>query len=239
MTQGSIHTVAIPGLCCSARLYEPVLPNLWTHGAVTIADTRRDRSLRGIAERLLSDAPSRFALAGISMGGYVALEVMRHAPERVLAIALISTSARADAPDQAAARRVLLARVKAGGFEEVVSSAFPVLVDPRNRENTDLAAFWNDMAHEVGPAVFSRQLRAVVERGDSRRVLPQIACPAAVIHGAGDRLIPVEHGEEMAEAIGGAAFTVVEGGGHMVMQEQSNVVSAALDSLLERAASSA
>jgi pimeloyl-ACP methyl ester carboxylesterase len=108
------HTVLIPGLLCSARQYEPLLPAVWSYGAVTIADNRRDSTLTAMAQRLLAAAPDRFALAGLSMGGYVALEVMRLAPARVTALALISTSARADSPEQVASRREQERAVVAG-----------------------------------------------------------------------------------------------------------------------------
>ena len=118
-----VHTILVPGLLCSPRLYAPVLPALWRCGAVTVADTRRDRSIPAIAARLLAEAPERFALAGLSMGGYVALEVVRQAPERVAALALLSTSARPDTPEQTAVRREQLAMVAEGRFDEVVTPA--------------------------------------------------------------------------------------------------------------------
>src|SRR5664279_5759606 len=89
-----LHTVFIPGLLCSARLYDPLLPAAWAHGAVTVADTRRDDTIHAMGARLLHDAPERFVLVGLSMGGYVAHEVMRQAPERVSGLALIGPSPR-------------------------------------------------------------------------------------------------------------------------------------------------
>lgn len=90
MATPRLHTVFIPGLLCSARLYDPVLPTAWAHGAVTVADSRRDNTIHGMAARLLDDAPERFVLVGLSMGGYVAHEVMRQAPDRVIGLALIA-----------------------------------------------------------------------------------------------------------------------------------------------------
>jgi len=94
----------VPPLLCSARVYESVLDTVWSYGAVTIADTVRDDTIAGMATRLLRDASGRFVLLGTSMGGYVALEVVRQAPGRVAGLALVSTSARADSQDQVAAR---------------------------------------------------------------------------------------------------------------------------------------
>ena len=131
----ALQTILIPGLLCSPRLYEPVLPTLWTFGATTVADTRRDDRLAKIAQRLLASVPGPFALVGLSMGGYIALEVVRQAPERVLALALLSTSARPDTPEQAATRREQVAIVQAGRFDELIEAAFPLIVDAGNAHN--------------------------------------------------------------------------------------------------------
>jgi len=234
MTPLPLHTVLVPGLACSARLFEELMPYVWAHGAATLSDTRRDDSIGGIAERLLADAPPRFALAGISMGGYVALEVVRQAPERVRGLALISTSARSDTPEQEASRRQQINLTHAGKYNELVEAVFPVLVDPDHRDDARLAGFWSQMAHEIGPDVFCTQLEAVVNREDSRSLLPTIDCPTAVIHGAGDQLMPPDHAHETAAGIPHATITIVDGGGHMVAQEQPAAVGTAVDLLLRQ-----
>ena len=96
----------IPGLTCTARLYAEQIPALWQFGPVTVADHRRDDSMAAIARRILAAAPPRFALAGLSMGGYIAFEIMRQAPGRVVKLALLDTGARADVPEQTERRRV-------------------------------------------------------------------------------------------------------------------------------------
>ena len=235
MTESPLHTVLVPGLLCSARLYERVLPAVWAHGAVTIADTRRDDTLGGMAERLLADAPERFALVGLSMGGYVAFEVLRRASERVLAIALVSTTARPDTPAQTTRRRSQMAMARDGCFGELVETLFPMMVDAGAREDEDLHAVWTSMAHSVGPDTFCAQLAAIMTRPDSRPLLPTIACPAAVIHGAGDGLIAVEEGEELAAAITGAYRTIIDNCGHLSALERPGVVGATLGELLTAA----
>ena len=232
MTSRPLHTVLVPGLACSARLYEKLMPCVWKYGAATVADTRRDHSIGAIAERLLADAPPRFALAGISMGGYVALEVMRQAPERVRGLALISTSARSDTLEQQESRRQQIDLTHAGKFNVLVEAAFPLLVDPNHRDDDHLAEFWSKMAHEIGPDVFCAQLEAVINRLDSRPLLPTIDCPTAVIHGAGDQLVPPDHARETAAGIPRATLTIIDGGGHMVAQEQPAAVCKAVDLLL-------
>jgi pimeloyl-ACP methyl ester carboxylesterase len=227
------HTVLIPGLLCSARQYEPLLPAVWSYGAVTIADNRRDSTVTAMAQRLLAAAPDRFALAGLSMGGYVALEVMRLAPARVTALALISTSARADSPEQVASRREQERAVVAGRFGELVDAVYPVLVDSSNVERTDLADFWRTMANEIGPDAFLTQLEAAIGRPDSRPDLGSINCPTAVVHGIGDRLITSDNAVETADGIPGAQLTLVPGAGHMIPQEQPVAVAAAVGELLK------
>ena len=90
--------VLIPGLTCSARLYADQIPTLWRFGPVTVADHTRDDNMAAIARRILAAAPPRFALAGLSMGGYIAFEIMRQAPQRVAKLALLDTGARAETP---------------------------------------------------------------------------------------------------------------------------------------------
>ena len=233
MATGPLHTVLIPGLLCSARLYEQLLPTVWTYGGVTIADNRRDTTVTAMAQRLLTAAPERFVLAGLSMGGYVALEVMRLAPERVAGLALISTSARPDSPDQVASRREQELAVVAGRFGDLVDAVFPVMVDAGNIARTDLADFWSTMAAEVGPEAFLSQLEAVIGRPDSRPDLASIRCPTAVVHGTGDRLIAPDHALETRNAVPDARLTLVPNAGHMIGQEQPRALAAAVTELLE------
>jgi pimeloyl-ACP methyl ester carboxylesterase len=229
-----LHTVLVPGLGCSALLWEALLPVVWEHGSLSIADTRRDDTMAGMADRLLAAAPDRFALTGLSMGGYVSLEVMRRAPERVVGLALVSTNARDDTPEQLESRHAQIALVEGGKYDDLVASALPLLLDPANVDDKTLIAFWRDMAHQVGPEAFVTQLRAVLAREDSRPTLAAIGCPTAVVHGAGDQLMAVELAHETAAGIAGAELTVVDGGGHMVAREQPAEVGAALDAWLHR-----
>jgi pimeloyl-ACP methyl ester carboxylesterase len=227
-----VHTVLVPGLLCSPRLFAPQLPVLWRHGSVAVADTLRDDGLDAIAARLLADAPERFVLAGLSMGGYVALEVLRQAPERVAALALLSTSARPDAPEQTEARRAQIAQTRDGGFAEVVDAAFARVVAPSRSQDAELLAAVRAMAADVGPEAFVRQQEAVARRPDSRPLLASIACPALVVHGSDDLLIDPEHGRELAQGIPGARLELLEGCGHTSSLEAPEAVATALDRLL-------
>src|SRR5471030_480898 len=115
----SLPLVLVPGLTCTARLYGPQIAALWTLGQVTVADHRRDDDMAAIAARILADAPPRFALAGLSMGGYIAFAMMRLAPERIAKLALLDTSARADTPEQTAARHTQIAVAQSGRFAKI------------------------------------------------------------------------------------------------------------------------
>ncbi len=231
-----VHTILIPPLLCSARVYGPLLDTVWWHGAVSIADTRNDDSIAAMARRLLRDAPEQFALLGTSMGGYVALEVVRQAPERVIALALASTSARADTSLQIQARRQQSQLVEAGSFDALVDAAFPGIVSAHNESNQALQAEWRAMALAVGPDAFLRQQQAVIGRVDSRTLLPEISCPTAVIHGANDRLIPVEIARETSAAIPTSQLTVIDNAGHFLFHEQPGEAAAAVANFLAKVA---
>nr|WP_296766551.1 alpha/beta hydrolase [Rhodococcus sp. (in: high G+C Gram-positive bacteria)] len=215
-----MHTILVPPLLCSARVYGPLLDAVWQHGSVGIADTRRDVSIADIAARLLRDAPARFALVGTSMGGHVALEVVRQAPSRVSALALVSTSARADTPAQRDTRRQQSQLVEDGHFDDMVDATFPYVVAPHNAGNTAFAAEWRAMASAVGPDTFLRQQKAIMGRTDSRELLSSITCPAIVVHGAADQLIPVDIAREISDGVPNGDLVVLDQAGHFVFHEQ-------------------
>lgn len=227
--------VLVPGLLCSSSLWTPVLAPLWQRGPVTIADTRHDASLSGMAERLLASAPPRFVLAGLSMGGYVALEVMRRAPDRVAALGLISTQAHPDTPDQSAARRVQQQRLRDGEFDQIVEEFWTLAPAEAHGDDAALLAGWRAMAREVGAEATITQLEAIIARPDSRPDLAAIDCPTSVIHGRDDRLIPVERAEETAAGIPGATLVVIDDAGHMIPEEQTNALIEAMRALVDRA----
>src|SRR3979409_2456054 len=106
----------VPGLVSSPRIFAPVLPAMWRFGPVTVANHIRDDNMGAIARRILAEAPPRFGLAGHSMGGYIAFEIMRQAPDRVAKLALLNTSARPDTPEAIERRRGMIAAIEAGGF---------------------------------------------------------------------------------------------------------------------------
>src|SRR6476661_4918125 len=122
--------VLVPGLLCSARLFAPQIAALWPHGPIMVADHRRAQTMDEIADHILADAPPKFALAGLSMGGYIAFAMLRRAPERIAKLALLDTSARADTPEQTAARERLIGMAEAGQLADVVALLTPRFLHP-------------------------------------------------------------------------------------------------------------
>ncbi len=210
----------IPGLTATPRYYAPVIPALWKFGPVMVADHTRDDSVAAIARRVLAAAPPRFALAGHSMGGYIALEVMRQAGERVAKLALLDTAARADTPEQTERRRQQIALAAGGRMKAVVDLQFPNLVHPSRRADEALRRACDLMAEETGAEAFIRQQTAIIGRPDSRPSLAAVRCPTLVLVGEQDAVTPPERSQEMAAAIAGARLVVVPECGHMCALEQ-------------------
>ena len=225
--------VLIPGLLASARMYAGQIPQLWRVGPVQIADHTRDDSMSGIAQRILGMAPARFALVGLSMGGYIAFELLRQAPERIAKVALLDTSARADAPEQSAMRRAQMTLASQGRLAEVVEQQFPRLVHREHRADAALRQVFTLMAEDVGAAGFVRQQTAILGRADSRPTLGSIRCPTLVLVGEGDELTPPDRAAEIAAGIPAARLTTVPQCGHMSTLEQPDEVTRALLEWLE------
>ena len=226
--------VLVAGLYATPRFYEPQLPALWAFGPVTIADHRRDDSMAGIARRILSSAPQRFALAGHSMGGYIAFEIMRQAPQRVAKLALLDTAARPDTPEQSERRRSQIAIAAGGRMKAIVELQLPALVHPSRRSDPALRRSIELMAEETGAEAFIRQQTAIMGRADSRPTLAAICCPTLVLVGEQDEVTPPDRAREMAEGIAGARLVTLPECGHMCALEQPERVTQELAAWLER-----
>lgn len=228
----SLPTVLIPGLLCTPRLYAEQIPKVWRFGAVTVADHTRDDSMGGIARRILAEAPPRFALIGLSMGGYVAFEVERQAPDRVAKLALLDTTARPDAPEQTEQRKRQIEMARSGRFDGIAQLLFPRFVAAARHGDRALQAVVRTMADDTGPEAFVRQQTAIMNRVDSRPGLAAIRCPTLVLVGADDVLTPPDRAAEMAAAIPGARQVVVPACGHLSPLEQPQAVTDALVAFL-------
>jgi pimeloyl-ACP methyl ester carboxylesterase len=228
------HLVLIPGLSCDAALWEAQVSGLWDLAEFSIGDISRDDSIAVMASRILAQAPPRFAVAGASMGGYVAMEIWRRAPERVSRIALLSTNARADNRHQSAIRRGSLVTAQERGFEAVVRDSLNRLVRPEAPETLREAIV--TMSLRVGFDAYRRQQTAIIERPDSRDDLPTIDVPTMILVGEDDRFTPPALSEEMAGMIRGAVLERIADCGHFPTLEQPEAVTAALRRWLSQAA---
>ena len=225
---GDLPIVLVPGLNCSARLYAGQVPVLWRFGPVTIANHRRDDSMAAIATRVLATAPPRFALVGLSMGGYIAFAIAREAPERVLQLALLDTSARPDTAEQSERRRGLIALAEGGRFSEVPDLLLPVFLHRYRHGDETLRAVVHAMAEETGAQAFVRQQQAIMRRPDCRPLLASIRCPTLVLVGDGDELTPPALSEEIAAGIADARLVRVPDCGHLSTLERPEQVNGAL-----------
>lgn len=227
------NCIFLPGFMCDGRLFEAQKRALEAaghtcfDGSLTGADTLED-----LAAALLEKAPDNFAVIGLSMGGIVALELMRQAPQRVSRLALLNTTHRAD---RAGEKRIAqLARVQRGELDLVLREELkPTYMHPANRtpERLDLLA---RMANELGDKVFKRQTRALMYRRSYTDLLPKIGCPTMVLTGLDDSVCPPSLHEEMARAIPNAQKVILQQCGHLSTIEQPEAVSEALLTLLER-----
>ncbi len=214
----------LPGLLCDRRLFAQQTAELAHHGTVAVADLTSADSIAAMAGHVLATAPPRFALAGLSMGGVVALEILRQAPGRVDRLALIDTQAR---PDDAAARERRLALIelaRSGAFRSVPQRLLSLLVHPDRLADVALVTAVVAMAEAVGPDAFIRQQTALIGRIDSRPTLPAIACPTLVLAGRQDALTPPPVQEEMAAAIPDATLVILSRCGHLAPLERPDAV---------------
>jgi pimeloyl-ACP methyl ester carboxylesterase len=214
----------VPGLLASPRLYAEQIPALWRLGPVILATHTRDDSMGGIARRILASAPKRFALAGLSMGGYVCFEILRQAPARVVKLVLLDTSARSDTPEQSEQRRSQIGMARTGRLSEIADALFPRLVHARRWGDESLRRIWRAMVQEVGDEGFISQQTAIMGRPDSRAELATIRCPTLAIVGDGDLLTPPERAEEIANGIPRARLSVIRDSGHLSTLEQPAAV---------------
>ncbi|KQP21545.1 alpha/beta fold hydrolase [Pseudorhodoferax sp. Leaf267] len=225
----------VPGLLCDAMLWAPQVQALADVADCWVADPTRHDSIEAMARDALATCPfERFSLAGLSMGGYVAMAIWRLAPERVQRLALLDTNARPDTPEGSAQRRTLVARARAEGLAVVAEALLPKLVWPQAPQHAGLAAVVRSMARNTGVEAFARQQQAIIGRVDQREALRGVACPTLVACGADDVLTPPALHEEMAARIPGAQLRTFGACGHLSPLEQPQQVSLALRDWLQR-----
>jgi pimeloyl-ACP methyl ester carboxylesterase len=228
MTQPRTPLLLLPGLLCDAALWQPQTMALADIAAPIVCDLMRHDSLPAMAASVLADAPEYFSLAGLSMGGYVAQELMRQAPQRVLRLALLDTSARADTEEQLARRRGLIEITHKGEFKGVTPRLLPLFIHPDRLGDAALVDTVTSMTERVGKDAFLRQQTAIMGRPDGRADLKRIACPTLVLCGRQDVLTPPIVHEEIAAEIRGARLEIIEDCGHLSTLEAPEQVNRAL-----------
>lgn len=238
MTADRPALVLVPGLLCDAEVWRHAIDPLAPRAAAWVADVGQHTSLGAMAEALLAQAPAaRFALAGHSMGGRVALEVMRRAPERVSRLALLDTGwqprpAGPAGAAEAAQRLALVALARDASMRALAERWAPGMLHPR-RLGTPVHAAVQAMVERRTPQEFARQVQALLERPDAADVLDTIACPTLLVCGRDDAWSPLARHVQMAARIAGARLVVVDDCGHMSTLEQPEAVTAALAQWLE------
>lgn len=226
--------VFVPGLLCTEALFASQIV-AFADRPIMVADQRSHDSIEAMAAGLLAAAPERFSLIGLSMGGYVAMAVLRQAPERVTRLALMNTNARNDRPDQTERREFLVDLTRKNGFNKIPALLYPGFVHERHEDNEDLRAIVREMAMDCGPDAFIRQQAAIIGRIDARPYLSQITCPTLVVAGDGDRLMPLETADEIRQGIAGSRLEVIEDAGHLTPLEAPERVTAVLRDFLNAA----
>jgi pimeloyl-ACP methyl ester carboxylesterase len=222
--------VLCPGLLCDPALWKPQLDALADIAEFWIPDLTRQETMREMGEAVLRDAPwKEFALAGLSMGGYVALEAVRQAPQRIRKLALLDSRSRPETPPDTERRKQLMDLAqRAGGFAPVNSRMLPLMVHPSRVKEAPLVTIIREMAERTGVPAYVRQQKAIISRADFRPGLKDIRVPTLVLCGREDQLTPLDCSEEMAAAIPGAELVVIERCGHMSTLEKPDEVNAAM-----------
>ncbi|TYC53400.1 alpha/beta fold hydrolase [Rhodobacterales bacterium] len=226
--------VFVPGLLCTEALFASQIA-AFSDRPIMVANHRDDDSIDTIAARLLNDAPERFSLISLSMGGYIAMSVMRQAPERVSRLALLNTNARADTQDQSERRRFLVDLARKKGLGKIPPLLYPGFVHERNEDNETLRAIVREMAMDCGADAFVRQQTAIIGRPDARPHLADIGCPTLVIAGDGDRLMSVDVAGEIHRLIPSSDLNVIENSGHLTPLETPETVTRLLRDFLNQA----
>ena len=223
-----VNLLLLPGLLNDARLFQFQIEDLSDIAQSTVGDLTVADTIAELAADVLAHAPPKFALAGLSMGGYVALEIMRQAPERVQGLALLGTSARPDTPESTANRHKLMAQAETN-FQIVLDMLMPKLVHPSRMTYNSIVDTVYSMGNRIGKDNFLKQQRAIIGRIDSRPHLGQIAgCPTMILCGRDDILTPLALHEEMAAAIPGARLVVIDECAHLSTMGQPKLVSEAM-----------
>jgi pimeloyl-ACP methyl ester carboxylesterase len=222
------NIVFVPGLNCTGDLFAPQVAALSRIAQCHIADHSGFDSLEAVAGDILSKAPQRFALSGLSMGGYVAFEIVRQAPDRVTGLALLDTRSAKDTAEDAERRRQTIRLAQSGQFDRLHDILWPRLVHPARQSDSRLEEIVKGMMRDTGPERFVRQQTAVLNRGEYQPTLESVAVPTIVVTGAQDSITPPETGRALAAFISGARYIEIPDCGHLSTLERPDEVNRTL-----------
>jgi len=225
---GKQRLVLVPGSLCDDRVWRHQMEALGDIAEITVPSLHGHDSLVVMAEAVLADAPEGFALAGFSMGGRVALEIVRLAPHRVQRLALLDSSIHPIAEGEAERRQPQIDMAREHGMEALAAWWNPRIAHASRKEDAEFMGLLKDMACTFSPQDYEKEVRALLTRPDPRDLLGGIGVPVLILAGADDPLSTPERNRAMAEAIPGATLVIVEGAGHFPMLEKPAKVSAAL-----------
>jgi len=224
----SNNLILIPGMLCNDELYTPQVEALGSRFDILIGKNHGAETVAEIAEGILDSAPDSFALAGLSLGGFIALEIMAQAPERVEKLALLNTGARSPYEEQKDQHRLFNAMALSDGMKPVLDIVVPVCLDPSRLGDTKLVSGVREMMEQTSVETFVGQQNAIIDRRDHRDALPSYSCPTLIIVGGQDAVTPPKLSEEMAELIPHATLNIIPGCGHISTLERPDLVNAAL-----------
>jgi pimeloyl-ACP methyl ester carboxylesterase len=226
--------VLLPGMMCDARLFAPQITDLSRDHAVMVAPITQGERIEEIASDLLGLLPAKFALAGLSMGGIVAMELLRRAPERIARLALMDTNPLAETPQTAAAYEPMIIGARSGRLDEVLRGFMkPDYLAPGPQRLSVLHQVF-EMGRDLGPEVLVRQVRALQRRRDQQPTLRRCKVPTLILCGAHDKLTPLKRHAFMAELIPYAKLEVIEDAGHLPTLEAPEATTAALRGWLKQ-----
>lgn len=223
------HLILLPGTLCNENLWRYQMEDLADVAAIQVGDLTKDDTIQGMATSILNKAPALFSLAGLSMGGIVAMEIMRQAPERVKKLALLDTNPNPPHPEQIKGWESFIDMAQHGKFMDVTEKyLLPVLIHPDRQKDLDLIETIKKMAEDVGPKGMINQMMALMTRPDSRENLSAIECPTLVLLGRQDMLCPIDIHEYLVSNIPNASLSVIEECGHLSTLERPEEVTSCL-----------
>lgn len=218
------NILLLPGLLNDASVFTEQVAALSAMSTVEVGDLTVAETIPDLAASVLKLASAKhFVLLGLSLGGYVAFEIMRQAPERVAGLVLMDTTARPDTPE-ASAKREALIELAATDLDAVTEQLLPLLSHPDRMNLPAVRGVIQSMASSLGKEVFERQQRAIMGRPDSRPTLKSIACPTLVICGQDDQITPPELAKEIADGIKHAKLELIAECGHLATLDQPEIV---------------